>query len=240
MPASTRQRVDPKGRRGAAPVPVTLPGAWTVLVFACLLFSPSLVPDRASRKGWSAGSPPRSATAWALTARTSGALLRTGRRDPARKPVLAGVFVVGAVLLVLCWLLGQRWHGQLRDMMPAPPEPFWPTCCSRWRPCSCSCAGRDRPRAARRLPLAGPGPAVPVDLRAAGGPRDRLGGGDRPPCCWCPAVLLQDVLLNGSPTRLFAGRPATAPGVEQPTSTLRSGGPGSLVAWDTLGLEGRN
>ena len=35
-------------------------------------------------------------------------------------------FVVGAVLLVLCWLLGQRWHGQLRDMMSAPPEPFWP------------------------------------------------------------------------------------------------------------------
>jgi uncharacterized membrane protein len=32
----------------------------------------------------------------------------------------------------------------------------------------------------------------------------------------------------------------TPPGISQPTSTLRSGGPGSLVAWDTLGFEGRN
>ncbi|MBU3700433.1 MAG: hypothetical protein FGM58_00065 [Acidimicrobiia bacterium] len=32
----------------------------------------------------------------------------------------------------------------------------------------------------------------------------------------------------------------TPPGIEQPATTLRSGGPGSLVAWDTLGYEGRN
>jgi len=32
----------------------------------------------------------------------------------------------------------------------------------------------------------------------------------------------------------------TPPGIEQPTTPLRSGGPGSLVAWDTLGYEGRN
>lgn len=32
----------------------------------------------------------------------------------------------------------------------------------------------------------------------------------------------------------------TPPGIEQPRTALRSGGPGSLVAWDTLGYEGRN
>jgi uncharacterized membrane protein len=32
----------------------------------------------------------------------------------------------------------------------------------------------------------------------------------------------------------------TPPGIEQPTTALRSGGPGSLVAWNTLGYEGRN
>lgn len=32
----------------------------------------------------------------------------------------------------------------------------------------------------------------------------------------------------------------TPPGIEQPTTALRSGGPGSLVAWDSLGYEGRN
>lgn len=32
----------------------------------------------------------------------------------------------------------------------------------------------------------------------------------------------------------------TPPGITLPTTPLRSGGPGSLVAWDTLGYEGRN
>jgi uncharacterized membrane protein len=32
----------------------------------------------------------------------------------------------------------------------------------------------------------------------------------------------------------------TAEGVHQPTTSLRSGGPGSLVPWDTLGWQGRN
>lgn len=32
----------------------------------------------------------------------------------------------------------------------------------------------------------------------------------------------------------------TPPGIAQPTSPLRSGGPGSLVPWDTLGYEGRH
>ncbi len=33
---------------------------------------------------------------------------------------------------------------------------------------------------------------------------------------------------------------STAPGVTQPTSPLRSGGPGSLVTWESLGFQGRN
>jgi uncharacterized membrane protein len=32
----------------------------------------------------------------------------------------------------------------------------------------------------------------------------------------------------------------TAAGVHQPTTSLRSGGPGSLIPWDTLGYQGRN
>jgi len=32
----------------------------------------------------------------------------------------------------------------------------------------------------------------------------------------------------------------TAEGVHQPTTSLRSGGPGSLIPWDTLGYQGRN
>ena len=32
----------------------------------------------------------------------------------------------------------------------------------------------------------------------------------------------------------------TAEGIKQPTTSLRSGGPGSLIPWDTLGWQGRN
>ena len=32
----------------------------------------------------------------------------------------------------------------------------------------------------------------------------------------------------------------TAEGIRQPTTSLRSGGPGSLIPWDTLGWQGRN
>src|SRR4029453_5723130 len=40
--------------------------------------------------------------------------------------------------------------------------------------------------------------------------------------------------------RTFAVRnSATAEGVEQPTSSLRSGGPGSRVSWESLGRQGR-
>ncbi len=56
--------------------------------------------------------------------------------------------------------------------------------------------------------------------------------------------LWSGVLVNGFFTganEIFAPRDsATDDGVTQPTSALRSGGPDSVVAWDTLGRQGRN
>ena len=52
------------------------------------------------------------------------------------------------------------------------------------------------------------------------------------------------VMVSGAfaaANQVFSVRDAdTAPGVVQPASPLRSGGPGSLVAWDTLGKQGRS
>jgi uncharacterized membrane protein len=57
-------------------------------------------------------------------------------------------------------------------------------------------------------------------------------------------LLASGLLLNGFVTvadRSFSVRnTTTADGVERPTSGLRSGGPGSLVSWDSLGRQGRN
>lgn len=57
------------------------------------------------------------------------------------------------------------------------------------------------------------------------------------------AVLVSGVLVNGlfaAANRSFSVRDTgTVEGVTRPTSELRSGGPGSLVEWDTLGRQGR-
>jgi uncharacterized membrane protein len=57
-------------------------------------------------------------------------------------------------------------------------------------------------------------------------------------------LAINDVLLAGFVSvmnNIYAGTNAsTKPGVVQPTSPERSGSPGSLVSWDSLGMEGRN
>lgn len=51
--------------------------------------------------------------------------------------------------------------------------------------------------------------------------------------------VVVDAVLGGADVAFSAGDVDTEPGVVQPTSGAVSGGPGSLVAWDTLGLQGR-
>ncbi len=57
-------------------------------------------------------------------------------------------------------------------------------------------------------------------------------------------LALTDVLVNGffaGSNVIFSGRDVdTDPGIEQPASTLRSGGADSLVAWEDLGRQGRS
>jgi uncharacterized membrane protein len=57
-------------------------------------------------------------------------------------------------------------------------------------------------------------------------------------------LVVSGVLLNGfvaAADRSFSVRnTTTVEGVEQPTSGLRSGGPGSLMSWESLGRQGRS
>src|SRR6476660_8880029 len=102
----------------------TLPGAWVAVAFACLSFTPSLVPRPGAYQGIVCGI--SAAIGYGL-----GVLGARVWRDfadrPARptRPRSWRVFlIVGAVLLVVCYLLGQRWQGQIRDLMDAEPEGF--------------------------------------------------------------------------------------------------------------------
>ena len=74
-----------------------------------------------------------------------------------------------------------------------------------------------------------------------GGPRGPWAG------CWPPSLtvgLVSGVLVDGViavTDRIFAVRDGTTSDTAvQPTTPLRSGGPDSLVDWDTLGYQGRN
>jgi uncharacterized membrane protein len=52
--------------------------------------------------------------------------------------------------------------------------------------------------------------------------------------------LLLQGLVNVMNSAYSVRDTKTAPGVHQPTTSLRSGGPGSLVPWNSLGWQGRN
>jgi uncharacterized membrane protein len=56
--------------------------------------------------------------------------------------------------------------------------------------------------------------------------------------------LVQGFLLDGIVSAVNSAYSVvddgTSPGITKPTSSLRSGGPGSLVPWDTLGVKGRD
>ncbi|MGH3101549.1 MAG: alpha/beta-hydrolase family protein, partial [Thermoleophilia bacterium] len=134
--------------------------------------------------------------------------------------------------------LGQWWQAQLRDLMgAAAPNPLL-------------------------LPLL---PLLAVALftglvalsrwlrklyhRAAGRLERWMGRRGARALGWAAVVVgtylvVSGVLLNGLAglaDRSFSVRNGTtAEGVEPTTSPLRSGGPGSLVSWDSLGRQGRN
>ena len=59
-----------------------------------------------------------------------------------------------------------------------------------------------------------------------------------------PAIIIVSVLLGKASTLADSvygkTNDTTAQGVTEPTSSLRSGGPGSLVTWSSLGLQGRS
>jgi uncharacterized membrane protein len=215
----------------------TLPGAWVALVFACLAFTPSLLPRSALLQGVVCGITAAIgyglgvAGAWTWRA-------FTGRDPRPPRPGAWRVFAISAaVLLVVAIVLGQWWQAQLRDLMDAPTPnllllPLLPLAAlalfTGLVALSRSLRGAYR-RVARRL-------------QRWMGPRAAKALG------WVAVVVgtwlvASGLLLNGLAglaDRSFSVRnTTTAEGVEQPTSGLRSGGPGSLVSWESLGRQGR-
>jgi uncharacterized membrane protein len=216
----------------------TLPGAWVALLFACVSFTPSLLPRGAVVQGVVCGI--TGAIGYGLGvwgASIWRAFANRGPREPRRGAWRA--FAITAVVgLVASFALGQRWQAQIRDLMDVPdPNPI----------------------GFLLLPVAAA--LVFVGLIAAGrllrkayhwtsaqlgrwiGPRAAQTLG------WLivvalVVVLVNDVLLKSlvslADSAFSVRNDITKPGAVQPSSELRSGGPGSLVSWESLGREGRS
>src|SRR6478752_2630835 len=102
----------------------TLPGAWVAVAFACLSFTPSLVPRPGAYQGIVCGI--GAAIGYGL-----GVLGARVWRDFADRPARRtrprswrAFLIAGPIILLICYLLGQRWQGQIRDLMDAEPEAF--------------------------------------------------------------------------------------------------------------------
>ena len=196
----------------------------------------------ASSRASSAASPRPSATGWGCSPPGSGAPSRTGTPRPPRRRVLARLrHRRRRAAACVSFGLGQYWQHEIRvahggdgvqHRRSSSPRPFVAvfffclflahrpghpaplplgraSLLSRW-------FGR---RAAAATGL-GASSSVTVYLRRQRRPARRPG--DAP---WT------------RPSR--CATPITEEGVAQPTTSLRSGGPGSLVPWDSLGREGR-
>ena len=217
---------------------VTLPGSWGGLVFACLSFTPSLLPRGGLIQGIICGI--TAAIGYGLGVLAASIWRAFPDREPRQPPRWAWTvfFIAGPVLFAASFGLGQYWQYEIRQLMGvtdysiplAVAEPFvaalvfvlflligrglrglyrWlAKLLNRW-------IGR---RAARGI-----GWVVVVGLTY---------------------LVVSGLLLQGFVSLMnnaYSLRDTkTAEGVHKPSTSLRSGGPGSYIPWDSLGWQGRN
>ncbi|NEK57992.1 hypothetical protein GCU56_08920 [Geodermatophilus sabuli] len=216
---------------------LSLPGCWGAVVLVCASLTPSLLPREGVAQGVVSGiGAAMGYGVGVLAAAVWRALADRGPRPPRRWAWR--VFLAAAAVLVAAFLvLGRRWQGMLRELMGLPGESLGsallavvvaPVVCALLL--AVSRAVRAAGRGIARLLSRWVGPSA---ARALGG---------------LVVAALVVLLISGvavdaglaAADRAFAlADQETAEGVEQPDSNLRSGGPGSLIEWDTLGREGR-
>jgi uncharacterized membrane protein len=217
---------------------VTLPGSWGALIAGCFSFTPSLLPRGGIIQG----------VIWGITAAIGyglgvlaawiwRAFADRDPRPPRRRSWLV-FFISTAVLVVVSFGLGQYWQYEIRKLMDVTEyniafvvaSPF----VAALMFCLILAAGRG---------LRGLYRWVARLLNRWIGRRAARATG------WILVAGLTYLVVTGL---LFQGfinvmneaysvrDTKTAEGIHQPTTSLRSGGPGSVIPWNTLGWQGRN
>jgi uncharacterized membrane protein len=216
----------------------TLPGCWGALIFACLSFTPSLLPRGGIVQGLVWGI--TAAIGYGLGVLAAWVWRAFADRDPRRPRRWAWVtfFIVAGVLLVAAFALGQYWQYEIRKLMGVTDYNIPLVVASPFIAALIFglllLIGRGLHGLYRWLAKL---------LNRAIGPRAAKAVG------WVLVVGLTYVVVSGLLLQGFinlmnnaysARDTTTAEGVHKPATGLRSGGPGSLVPWDSLGYQGRN
>jgi uncharacterized membrane protein len=217
---------------------VTLPGCWGALLGGCLSFTPSLLPRTGTIQG----------IVWGITAAIGyglgvlaawiwRAFADRKPRRPRRRSWLV-FYISAAVLTVVMFGLGQYWQYLIRGLMGVTEYNVALVVASPFVAALVFCLilligrglrglyrwvsdllhrwmGRSAAHAVGWILVAGLTYAVVTGLLFQG-------------------------FINVMNSAYSLRDTKTAEGIHQPTTSLRSGGPGSVIPWDTLGWQGRN
>ncbi len=215
----------------------TLPGLSVALLFACLSFTPSLLPRSGIIQGAVAGI--TAAIGYGLG--VAGAWVwrmfaDRGARPPSRRTWLIFA-IVAAVALVLSFLAGLRWQSEIRGLMGQDPPGI---VAYLLLPVIAALLFVGLVALGRLLRKAYLGLSRLL-IRVTSERAARVVGFTAVAIATWLVVsgVLIDGLMNAADRAFAANDLITFEGVEEPTSDLRSGGPASVIAWDDLGREGR-
>jgi len=228
----------PEPRRPRKLLYLTLPGCWGGLIFGCLSFTPSLLPRGGVIQGVVFGI--TAAIGYGLGVWAASIWRAFADREPRqpRRRAWLTFFIAGAALYVVGFALGQYWQYEIRKLMGVTEYAIPLVVASPFIAAAVFCLllliGRGLRGLYRWLAKL---------LNRWIGPRAARGVG------WIVVVGLTYLVISGLLLQGFVNvmnaaygtrDTTTAEGVHQPTTSLRSGGPGSLIPWNTLGYQGRN
>jgi uncharacterized membrane protein len=217
---------------------VTLPGCWGAIIFAALSFTPSLLPRGGVIQGVICGI--TAAIGYGLAVWAASIWRAFADRDPRqpRRWAWRTFFITAVVLFAVAFGLGQYWQYEIRKLMGVTEYNIPLAVASPFIAALFFCLFLLIGRGLRGLYR-----WVAKLLSRWIGPRAARGVG------WVLVVGLTYLVVSGLLLQGFVNLmnaaygtrdTKTAEGIHQPTTSLRSGGPGSLIPWDTLGWQGRN
>jgi uncharacterized membrane protein len=217
---------------------VTLPGCWGGLIFACLSFTPSLLPRGGLIQGVICGI--TAAIGYGLGVLAAAIWRAFADREPRRPrrwawPVF---FITGAVLFAASFGLAQYWQHEIRKLMGVTDYSIPLVVASPFVAALVFSVMLLIGRALRGL------------YRWLSDLLDRwIGRRAARGIGWVLVVGFTYLVVSGLLLQGFVNvmnnayslrDTMTAEGVHKPTTSLRSGGPGSDIPWDSLGWQGRN